>query len=133
MEFTPGQVERLVGILILALLVVGCLVVLLPFLAPILWALIIALVSWPVFRRLEEHLKGRRTLAASIMVLLLITVLLVPLIALATSLADDAVSFVQRVRDFFSEGPPDARTVTVDGGVLRLSLDPAPVYVYPAD
>ena len=107
MNFSEGHIERTVALLVLAALAVGCLVVLLPFLAPILWALIIALVTWPAFLHLETVVKGRRTLASSLMILLLISVLLVPLVVLATSLAEDAAGFVQRVRAFFSEGVPD--------------------------
>ena len=65
MELGPIRLEKLVGIIVLALLTVGCLNVLLPFLAPILWALILVLTTWPVFLRIRGWLKGRRTLAAT--------------------------------------------------------------------
>lgn len=107
MEIAEERIERLLGLLVLAVLAAGCLAVLLPFVAPVLWAVIIALVTWPAFTRLEEYLDGRRTLAASLMVLLLVAVMLVPLIVLATSLAEDVAGFIQRLRDFFSEGVTD--------------------------
>jgi len=110
MNFSDGGVEKTVALLVLTALAAGCLLVLLPFLAPILWALIIALVTWPAFLRLEAVVNGRRTLAATLMILLMVTLLLVPLIVLATSLAEDAAGFVQRVRDFFSEGVPSPPT-----------------------
>ncbi|MGD1976554.1 MAG: AI-2E family transporter, partial [Gammaproteobacteria bacterium] len=96
------RIERTLAFLVLAALATGCFLVLLPFLAPILWALILALVTWPAFQRVQSALKGRRTLAASAMILLLVGILLIPLIILAASLAEDAAGFVQRVRDFFS-------------------------------
>lgn len=105
---SEGRIERTVALLLLAALAAGCFLVLLPFLAPILWALIIALVTWPAFRRVETALKGRRTLAASLMILSLVAILLVPMIILAASLAEDAAGFVQRVRAFFAEGTPAA-------------------------
>ena len=107
MEMTEARVERLIGLIVLALLAAGCLAVLLPFVAPVLWALIFALVSWPAFERLEIFLKGRRTLAATLMILLLVGVMLVPLVVLATSLADDVAGFIQRMRAFFADGVTD--------------------------
>jgi len=108
MVMDNGGVERPIAILLLAALAAGCFVVLLPFLAPILWALILALVTWPAFLRLQDAVGGRRTLAASLMILLLVAVLLVPMVVLAFSLAEDAGAFVQRVRGFFAEGTPSA-------------------------
>lgn len=105
-----GRIERIMALLVLAALAAGCFLVLLPFLAPILWALILALVTWPAFLRVQGAVKGRRTLAASLMIMLLVAVLLVPMIILAASLAEDAAGFVQRVRAFFSEGTPAAPT-----------------------
>lgn len=108
MDLGPIRLEKLVGIVVLALLTVGCLNVLLPFLAPILWALILVLTTWPVFLRIRGWLKGRRTLAATVMALLLISTLMVPLLILAGGLVDDVAVFVQRVREYVSEGVPPA-------------------------
>ena len=108
MDLGSIRLEKLVGMVVLTLLAIGCLNVLLPFLAPILWALILVLTTWPLFLRIRGGLKGRRTLAAAAMSLLLISVLLVPLLVLATSLVDDVAVFVQRVRAFVSEGVPPA-------------------------
>lgn len=108
MDIAEVRIERLVGLLLLGVLAAGCLAVLLPFVAPVLWALIFALVTWPAFDRLEAFLEGRRTLAATLMILLLVAIMLVPLIVLATSLAEDVAGFIQRVRAFFSDGVPDA-------------------------
>ena len=102
------RIERTLAFLVLAALATGCFLVLLPFLAPILWALILALVTWPAFQTVQSALKGRRTLAASAMILMLVGILLIPLIILAASLAEDAAGFVQRVRTFFSQGSPTA-------------------------
>lgn len=108
MATDKGGMERPIAMLLLAALAAGCFVVLLPFLAPILWALILALVTWPAFLRLQDAVGDRRTLAASLMILLLVALLLVPMVVLAFSLAEDAGAFVQRIREFFTEGTPAA-------------------------
>ena len=108
MELNVKRVEQLLAIIVLVLLAAGCIVVLVPFTAAILWAIIIALTTWPAYRAIREILNGRRTLAAAIMVFLLVTALLLPMIVLASSLADDAASFLRNVRTFFAEGVPAA-------------------------
>ena len=108
MEITVGRVEQALAIIVLTLLAAGCLAILVPFTAPILWAVIIALTTWPAYRRLRDLLGGRRSLAATLMVLMLVAGLVLPLIVLATSLADDATAFVRNVRSFFADGVPAA-------------------------
>jgi predicted PurR-regulated permease PerM len=108
MDLGVKRIEFLVAIVVLALLAVGCLIVLLPFIAPILWALIVTLTTWPAYRQLRRALRGRRTLAAAAMTLLLVSILLVPLVILATGLADDAAVFIRRFRAFFADGIPAA-------------------------
>lgn len=56
------------------------------FLVPVLAALIIGLASWPAYKRLLVHCKGRTALAASISLVLIVVVLIVPL-SLALSFA----------------------------------------------
>jgi len=73
MDLGSIRLEKLVGMVVLTLLAIGCFNVLLPFLAPILWALILVLTTWPLFLRIRDGLKGRRTLAAAAMSLLLIS------------------------------------------------------------
>ncbi len=98
--------ERILGLAAFALLVLGCFVVLKPFLAAILWAVILVLVTWPAYQWLRDRLGGRRNLAALLMVLGLTLGLLVPFAILAASLTDDAGVFAARVRDAFSDGIP---------------------------
>lgn len=108
MELTSRRVEQFVAIAVFGLLVAGCLLVLAPFVAPILWALILALTTWPAFRRLREAVGGRRTLAAGLMTLLLILVVLVPLALLSVNVVGDAAEVVRRTRQLLAEGVPHA-------------------------
>ncbi len=108
MEVTVRRVEQVLAIIVLTLLAAGCIAILAPFTVAILWAIIIALTTWPAYRRVRNLVGGRRTLAATIMILLLVAGLVMPLVVLATSLADDATAFVRNVRAFFADGVPAA-------------------------
>ena len=70
-----GELERFAGWALLALLVTGCVLVLMPFLSPILWAAILVFTTWPAFRMVEERLGHRTIPAALVMTLGLATAL----------------------------------------------------------
>lgn len=71
-----------------ALLVIGCLLILRPFIPLIMWGIIIAIASYPTFRKLQSVLGGRAGLAAVLWTLLLLAILIVPLVLLAQSLVE---------------------------------------------
>jgi len=73
-----------------ALLVVGCLLILRPFIPLVMWGISIAIASYPTFRKLQGILGGRAALAAILWTLLLLAVLILPLVLLAQSLVEGA-------------------------------------------
>ncbi|MDZ4737072.1 MAG: AI-2E family transporter [Rhodospirillaceae bacterium] len=99
--------ELIAGLALLALLAAGCLVVLLPFMSSILWALILCFSTWPIYTRLLGWLAGRSTLAATLMTLAVALVLVVPLIFLGASLADHVGGVIQVARLLLDEGLPE--------------------------
>ena len=80
-----------------ALLTAGCLMVLRPFVSAILWAAILTYTTWPLLLRIERWMKGRRTLAAVTMTLLIAVVLVLPFVVAGITLAGN----VSRLEDFF--------------------------------
>ena len=50
-------VEKLVLLSIIALLIIGSIVMVLPFLRAILWAVVFAVTIWPYFIKLEKALR----------------------------------------------------------------------------
>lgn len=85
-------------------LVIGCLYVLRPFLAGILFAAAIAISSWPLYLRLLGRLNGRRTLAAAVMTMSLILVIVVPLSLVTWNIADSVTHFYHGARDALDSG-----------------------------
>ena len=88
------------------LVVLGCFLVLKPFLSALLWAVILTFSSWPAFRVLLGWVKGRRTLAAFLMTLAIALVLLVPSVVIVLTLAGDVREFASTAVAWVREGPP---------------------------
>ena len=75
-----------VGAAILAL-IIGCYLIVRPFLTAALWGAIIAVSTRKLYFRIVKLVKGRRKLAATLTALLLALVLLLPIVALAANVA----------------------------------------------
>lgn len=103
---SENRIERYACITLVTVLMMGCFVVLRPFLSAILWAVILSFSTWPVYYQIERAIKGRKGLAAGLMVLLVAAVLIVPLVFLGTSIADDLTALLEMVRQLLSEGLP---------------------------
>ena len=104
------RVEQIAQIAAITLLVIGCLLVLQPFVTALLFAAIVCFSTWPVYKYVERKLRGRRWLAALVMTLLLIVVMIMPLALLALTLADSVAPAINWIRDTFAHGlpmPPD--------------------------
>ena len=104
--------QRLAQIALVALLIIGCVAVLLPMIGAVLFAFVVWTCTWPLYsEKLLPRLGGRNTLGASLMTLLLVLVMLLPMIFLVGSLAssaDNLIDFVRpacRERDCRSSAP----------------------------
>ncbi len=102
--------KKLVRIVLVALLVLGCFLILQPFIAAILFAAIVCVTTWPLYAWLLARLGDRNALAAILMMLLLMLVVLLPMVFLAASLADAVPPLVAKLRVFFEQiavAPPE--------------------------
>lgn len=88
----------------IALLTIGCLYVLRPFMAAILFAACIAISSWPLYLRVLADLNGRRNIAAATLTLTLVLLIVLPIALVAYNLVDDVTRIYEQLR------------VAVDGG-----------------
>ncbi|MCX7157149.1 MAG: AI-2E family transporter [Rhodocyclales bacterium] len=100
--------DRFLAILALTLLGAGCVLVLWPFLTALVWAAILASTSWPAFLWLDRLVGERRTLAATLMTLLVTVVLLGPVVVVAAALADNVAELGRAAAALTKEGLPDA-------------------------
>jgi predicted PurR-regulated permease PerM len=78
--------------------------VLIPFLTSILWAILLAIVFYPVFKRLQRLLKKKEFLSAMIMTLLVLSVIVLPFSLLMASLAVEVVEVYYQVEEMIKTG-----------------------------
>ena len=103
---SENRIERTVGLVMLAVLAVGCVLVLRPFFTAFCFALILVIATWPAFARLQQLLGGRRTLAALLMVSLATLVFVVPPALVAARVDYNVAGAVKLVRDLSQQGVP---------------------------
>ena len=91
--------EVFIQIGLAALLVIGCLLILRPFIPLIMWGIIIAIASYPTFQKLQRALRGRGGLAAILWTLLLLAVLILPIFLMAQSLVEGIRPLAMGLKD----------------------------------
>lgn len=104
----PFRADRLLAIMALALLAVGCVYVLLPFMSSLAWAVILASTCWPALLWLDRSLGWGRIVSASVMTALITLVVLMPVVAVAFGLADSIAQLGRGITDLVNAGLPDA-------------------------
>jgi predicted PurR-regulated permease PerM len=75
-----------------------------PFLTSIIWAILLAMVFYPLFQRLQRLLKNRKFLSALIMTLLVLVIIVLPFTLLMLSLAGEVVDVYYRVEEMIKTG-----------------------------
>ena len=113
----PSRIDQILTLLVLAILIAGCFLVLLPFLTAMLWAVVLCVTAWPLYAQLKTLVLGRDGLAAAVMALLIAAVFLAPFLIVGLTLADNSVRMAAFARTFMEQGPPDP-----PGWVARLPL-----------
>jgi predicted PurR-regulated permease PerM len=111
MFFDKGRIslDKLLPVLLLGLLAIGCLVVLQPFVTALLWAAILAYSTWPAYLRLHRGM-GTRQWAAAVMTLTVAAVIILPVVVVSTELVENSAPVIASVQGVFNNGlpaPPD--------------------------
>jgi predicted PurR-regulated permease PerM len=116
MEHTPNSSNKLSGdkhsidltikLLLIVILLAWCVMIILPFLIPILWGIILAITLFPVYKKLLTLLKGKKGLASTLLTGLLLVLLIVPSVWLISALVKSAVELITALRDQTLVIPP---------------------------
>jgi len=75
------------------------------FIVPVVWALILAYVTWPLYVRVRRALRGNATASAILMTLLLTAAFVLPLLALVALLQVEFILAYQAVSGYLKAGP----------------------------
>jgi predicted PurR-regulated permease PerM len=75
-----------------------------PFLASIVWAILLAIVFYPLFLKLQHLLKNKRVLSALSMTLLVVLVIVLPASLLMVSLANEVIDFYYQLDEMVKTG-----------------------------
>ncbi len=106
MDEDPIRPARVIGLLALLMLGIGCFLVLRPFISALLWALILAYTTWPAFKLLRERLGLSPGWAALVMVLAEFLLIGLPLAFAAPTSREDVEALRKGLETMITEGLP---------------------------
>lgn len=101
----PSVARRIILALLLGCLFLLGYLVLSWFIAPAVWAAILAYVTWPAYARLRKLMRGHAMASALLMTLLLTTAFVLPLLWLIALLQGEFVLAYQAGSAYMAEGP----------------------------
>jgi len=100
-------IEQIAGLALIGAIVVGCVLVMRPFISAILWAAILCFATWPLYELFRRWLRGRHTLAAAMTTAVLALVLVIPFVVVGLTLTDTIDSGLQWLGDQKKAGIPE--------------------------
>jgi predicted PurR-regulated permease PerM len=106
MKLRPSATDRTITLAVLAVLVTGVFFVIQPFISAIVWAVVLAATTWPVFAWLRGRLSGRSGLSATIATLLILLVVVAPFLIVGVTLAENSDRVASFMRGLVANGPP---------------------------
>ena len=104
-------VEAAIRIGLVFLLAAWCFLIVEPFIIPIIWGMIIAVASYPMYGWMKSKLRGRGKLAATVFTLLALTLLITPTVMLVGTVADTTQTLSADLQDGSLTIPPPPASV----------------------
>ncbi len=92
--------ETILQLGLVFLIIAFCFNLLSPFVTPILWAIIFAIILFPLFNALQKKLKGRKSLSATVIVLSILGIVILPSI----SFFSNVTSGIMEIKSGIDEG-----------------------------
>jgi predicted PurR-regulated permease PerM len=109
--YVNRALEASIHIGLAALLAATCILILFPFVPLIAWGIIIAVASYPAFRKLQGALGGRGGTASVVFTLAFLAVLLIPVFLLAQSLIQGIQTLTAHLKDGTLIIPPPPENI----------------------
>jgi len=105
------SIDLAIKLILIALLLAWCSMILLPFVIPVLWGIILAITLFPLYSKLLRLLKGKKALSASITAGILLLLLIVPAVWLISSVIEGSGQFFTSLKDNTLVVPPPKASV----------------------
>lgn len=105
-EFTENAIEAAVRLGLLLLLAAWCFKIIMPFIVPVVWGVIIAVAIFPLFLKLKSALGDKNKLAAIVYTLLALALLITPTVMISNSVIDSSAIITERYESGTLEIPP---------------------------
>ena len=106
-----GDITRIVLlVIVIGLLLVGSFWTLLPFLGALIWAVTLAVATWPLLILVQQKTGGRRAVAVALMTTLILMAFVVPMSLAVSAVLDAAREAPALVQDFTVRGLGDPPT-----------------------
>ncbi len=106
MAMDTPRAARLIGIAALAALGIACLLVLRPFISALLWAVILAFATWPIFAFLRDRAGIRASWSAALMVLAMFLLVGLPIVLAAPTSREEVEGLRADIEGLLTEGLP---------------------------
>jgi len=110
-KLTRNAIETTIQIGFLVLLVGWCIRIVLPFVVPVIWAIVIAVAVHPVHQRLVRALAGHSGLAAALLTLLGLAILIVPTVSVSGSAIESGTTLAKALASGELNVPPPPDSV----------------------
>ena len=98
------RADYVVRFLFGSFIAIGCFLVVWPFATAMSVAAVIAIVSWPLFKRVRKEVGGRNLVATLIMVSLLAILIVLPIAGLSLVSAQEIPALIRYVREWIASG-----------------------------
>lgn len=98
------RADYVVRFLFGSFIAIGCFLVVWPFATAMSVAAVIAIVSWPLFKRVRKEVGGRNLVATLIMVSLLAILIVLPIAGLSLVSAQEIPTLIRYVREWIASG-----------------------------
>ncbi len=104
--FFHRSLEATIRIGLLLIITVWCLKIVEPFIAPIIWGIIIAIAAHPFYSRLRKMLGNRHKTAATLFTFAFLVLMIVPTVLLTDTLIDGTKMLIDKIKDGSLSIPP---------------------------
>jgi predicted PurR-regulated permease PerM len=105
------SIDLTIKLLLIVILLVWCAMIILPFVVPVLWGIILAITIHPLYKKLLKLFKGKKGLASTVITLMLLLLLIVPAVWMISSAVDSAGKFITALRENTLIIPPPDKKV----------------------